>query len=583
VSIFKSLEVAATSLRTQQQAMDVISQNIANVNTPGYSRQTPQLVSAQPDHIYSKGQSVSLGNGVALANVQRSVDSALTAAQFANNSQLSYAQTMQQGLSGVQAAFGSLGSPGIASTLDAFFTAEQQLTNTPQDATLRQRVLSSAQDLATQITSMRKQLTDAQKSADQKIDPLITKTNTLLDKIGSLNQKIAKVEAGNTGSTANDLRDQRDQAVRDLAKLIPVQQVSTNNGGMMLQTPGGGLLVQGGTVRHLQHATANGPSFGSIVFADNGLPASGIDQGGEIGALVALRDTKLGGYIGSLDSLAKNLIFSVNQQHVNGTGTTAASTYTSGQAATAPNGTTTAVNLDNNVPFSGKIQTGSFKVHVLDSTGAPLNPPGPGGTTISVQAGTTTLSGIANQINAINGATASVSNGRLVVNGNGNRVVFGSDNSNFLAAYEVNGFFHGGSAGDISVSSGIQNDPGRIATAAINPTTSQVSTSDNTVAKAILGLRDKSMSVDGSSAASPVQRAGNLAGNFGLDVAAANQQVSYRQAEASSLSSQRQSVSGVNMDQELISMLKFQRAYQGAAKVIQSSNTMLDSLMGLIR
>ncbi|HKJ83454.1 MAG TPA: flagellar basal body rod C-terminal domain-containing protein, partial [Mariprofundaceae bacterium] len=58
---------------------------------------------------------------------------------------------------------------------------------------------------------------------------------------------------------------------------------------------------------------------------------------------------------------------------------------------------------------------------------------------------------------------------------------------------------------------------------------------------------------------------------------------SYRQAEASSLSSQRQSVSGVNMDQELISMLKFQRAYQGAAKVIQSSNTMLDSLMGLIR
>ncbi|OIO68418.1 MAG: flagellar hook-associated protein FlgK [Zetaproteobacteria bacterium CG12_big_fil_rev_8_21_14_0_65_55_1124] len=572
--ILRNLNVAASSLLTQQQAMDVISQNIANVNTPGYSRQTAQLASAVPDRIAGRD----FGNGVNVSSIIRSIDPILAQSQMANNSLTSLAQTLQQGLANVEASFGNLDVPGLTTTLDDFFVAQQQLANTPEDPISRLNVQTRAQDIAIRVSGMRQQLVDGQTAADQEISPLITQTNNLLDQIAALNKRILVNESSaQLSNNANDLRDQRDTAVMELSKLIPLQKVATNNGGLILQTPGGDLLVQNDTVRHLKLGPAIGSSFGNVEFTDSGLPAQGLEQGGKLGGLISLRDNQVASYVQNLDSMAANLIFAVNQLHTGGTGSTVVTQYTAAQPSSNP---ATAVNVDANIPFASKIVNGSFTLHVLD--GPPLT--NPGGTAINITAGTTTLNQIATAISAVAGVTASVNaSGQLVVDGGANRIAFTNDTSNFLAAYEINAFFHGSSAADFAVDSAVLNDAGRIASAAANATTSDIAPADNSVALAILGLRDKAVSIDGSTAASPVQRAANLASTYGLDVAAANQQLSYRQAEASSLASQRASISGVNMDEELVKMMQFQRAYEAAAKVIQTSNQMLDSLMGLIR
>ena len=571
--IVRTLQIASKSLISQQQAMDTVSQNIANANTEGYSRQSANLVTAQPDHI----RQLSFGNGVQLDSISRAIDPLVARAQIANTSLASYANTLREGLTSVEATFGNLGAPGLTSTLDAFFTAQQLLANSPDDLIARTDMVAKANDIASLTANMQQQLVYRQQSADQEVSILVNKANTLLDRIADLNGQIIRSEtAGQVSNSANDLRDKRDLAVKQLAELIPFQQVAASDGGLLLQTNGGDLLVQNSYVRHLQVGPAAGSSFNVVQFAENGQQATGIDSGGRIGGLMTIRDTQLAGYISTLDSLAKNLIFSINQLHASGTGITAVTSYTAGLASTNP---ALAVDADANIPFAGKIVDGSFTVHVLDGT----PPSNPGGTTINITAGVTTLNQIAADITAATGVTATVNAaGYLVVDGGANRVAFSGDSSNFLAAYEVNAFFHGDSAANIAVDSAIQNDPGRIATATADAA-SAIAITDNSTAKAILALRDQALNVDGGTASSLIERAASLAGKFGLDIASATQDSIFRESQADSLSIQRNAVSGVNLDEEMVNMMVFQRSYEASAKVVQVANEMLTTLMGLIR
>ncbi|ATX82951.1 flagellar hook-associated protein 1 FlgK [Mariprofundus ferrinatatus] len=572
--IVRTLQIASKSLTTQQQAMDTVSQNIANVNTAGYSRQSANLTTSQPDRIGLHN----FGNGVELASISRSMDPLVANAQISNSTQSAYANTIRDGLTSVEATFGNLGAPGLTSSLDAFFTAQQLLTNSPDDPITRTDMVAKATDFTNLASSMQQQLVSRQLSADQEVAVQVDTANALLDKIAQLNTQIIRNEVGGQVSgAANDLRDQRDLAVMELAAIIPVQKVATKNGGLMLQTPGGDLLVQDGLVRQLKTGPIPGSSFNEVQFADTGLPATGIESGGKIGGLVTIRDTQISNYIDALDGIARNIIFSVNQLHASGTGTTAVTSYTSGLATSNSAG---AVNAAPEVPFAANIVDGSFTIHVLDG-----NPPtNPGGTAINITAGTTSLNQIAADISAVAGVTASVNAaGALVIDGGANRIVFSNDSSNFLAAYEINTFFQGGGAADITVDAAILRDPGRIATATADPATSAVAITDNSAAMGMLALRDQALNVDGDTPLSLTQRAGNLAGQFGLDIATATQDSVFREAQATSLSAQREAVSGVNLDEEMINMMIFQRSYEASAKVIQTANQMLTTLMGILR
>ncbi len=575
--IFAGLNIAASSLRAQQKAMDVVSNNIANANTPGYSRQRAELVSAVPERIGA----LTLGRGTDVAGVRRIVDPIIHQAQLANSAQSAYWQEVGTGLNGVESVFGSLTNTGLAASIDAFFTSWQQLANNPQDAALKIAVRQQGSNLVAGIGGMRRQLTSAQVATDAKIDQKLQQANLLLDKIAGLTTQIRRLESvGNSAaSPANDLRDQRDLAVRQLSALIPVQQVNTADGALLLQTPGGDLLTQDGLARHLARGAATPGGFADIVIRETGAPVTGLDQGGAIGGLLALRDQYLGGYISELDSLAANLIYAVNQAHASGASSAGHAAMLSSELSNP------ALPLNDPAqpsPYAGQIQSGSFTIHVFDAAGQPAPP---GGVAINITAGATTMNQLAAAINAIPGLNASVDpNGRLSIQAaNGGSFSFGQDTSNVLAAYGLNGFFQGHDAATIALSAPVAASANAIHAGRIDPVTSQVQPGDNSTALAMLALQNQPFSIDGTPAASPHDRTSQLSARYGADAGTARAQQQYRAAEADTLKARRQAISGVNTDEEMIAMIQFQRAYEASAKVIQTSNRMLDALMGLIR
>ena len=573
---FQALNVAASSLRVQQKAIDVVSHNIANVNTPGYSRQTPNIVTANPESIGG----LDFGRGINLQSVGRSVDPLINSAQRENTSQSEFWNQIASGLATIESNFGSLDNTGLAASVNDFFLSWQQLSNNPQDTAQKYNVRSKSETLIIQLNTMQSQISDGQVKLDQSIDQQLASANSSIDAIAALSQQIAAHEAGKQGQTAiaNDLRDQRDQAVRKLASIIPIQEVSTQDGGILIQSKGGDLLVQDGIARHLERSGVSS-GYQSIVIAGSNQQVQGLDQGGSLGGTLKLRDEYYQGYIDSLDSFASNLAFATNQVQSNASSPTRFSQVQSEQGATNP---ALALNdVSQNVPFANKVQAGSFNIHVYNTAGDPLLPTSQ--TSINIAAGAT-MNDVAASLNAVVGISATVDSvGRLNIDAGANTVAFADDTSNFLAAYEINSFFHGSTAGNITLSQYVQNDVTSIGTGYIDPATSTLQLGDNRAALTIMGLQDTALSVDGSTAASLHERISSLSSRYGLDVGLANQQQSYREAEASSLSQQREAISGVNVDEELIAMLKFQRAYEASAKVISTNNQMLDSLMGILR
>jgi len=575
--IFDSLNIAASALKAQQKAIDVVSHNISNVNTKGYSRQTANLVTAAPEKI----NGLTLGRGVNVASVQRIIDPIIGQAQLDNGSQLGYWTTVNGGLNAVENVFGSLQSTGLASSLDDFFLSWKQLANNPQDNGQRVNVRAKSTALVTNLNNMQQQLRTVQTNTDSNIDQSLTSANQALDNIASLTIQINRQESGSKGSLglANDLRDKRDQAVRDLAKLIPVQSISKGNGSFLLQSANGDLLSQDGVSRQLARGSVGANGFADIVIKNTNFSVLNNVKGGDLGGMIELRDNKLGAYIKQLDSISANLIYSVNQIHASSSNPTRLSSVT-GEQGSKP---TLALNdVTQAAPFAAKVQAGTFKVHVFDAAGAPIPA---GGSTITILAGST-MNSVAASLTAVTGINASVNaTGNLVMSATtaGQTFALSNDSSNFLAAYEVNNFFHGGDTATLALSSAIQTSATAINTSQADPLTSVIQTGDSRSALAILGLQDKAVSIDGTTSSSLHNRTTSLSTLYGSDVAIATQQKNFRSVEATSLENQRQAVSGVNIDEELINMIKFQRAYQASAKVITTTNQMLDSLLSLIR
>jgi len=578
--IFSALNVAASSLKTQQKAIDVVSHNIANVNTPGYSRQKAELGTLSPEQLGA----FDFGRGVGLGSISRSVDQVVNQALLKNGPQQNYWQELKAGLNSIENVFGSLQSTGLSAAMDDFFFAAQQMANAPEDAAQKFNMRTKSTALATQISSMSNQLQAVQQTANANIDQNLLSANNLLTTIGSLNVQIRQHEGTSQGliGAANDLRDQRDQAVRDLSAFMPIQDVRTAAGGVLLQTVSGDLLVQDGEVRQLARGAvgANG-NFQSIVIAGTNTAVSGLDKGGKIGGSIALRDDRVAGYIKDLDNIAVNLSFAINQANASGVGSSRVSQVQSGLGVV--NSALSVSDAAQNNPFAAQIQNGSFTVHVFDAAGVPLTPASKA--TITITAGVSTMASIAADIGAnVPGVTASVDvSGKLLMNAGANTVGFSDDSSNFLAAYQVNSLFQGTSAASLKVSDAVQADAGMISTGQIDLLTSGINVGDNRAALLMVDLQNKPASLDGATAVTLSARTSLLSTKYGNDVALASQQQSFFQAEASSLNQQRQAFSGVNVDEELVSMIKFQRAYEASAKVIQTTNQMLDSLMGLIR
>jgi len=336
--------MARRSLQTQMTGIEVTGQNIANVNTAGYSRQRVNIASA-PDLLTGIGPE---GTGANATGIQQIVSAVLnsqiqsqsSAGGYASAQQTAY-QTAQNGLneflngagaaSSTNAAGASTSDSGLAGQLSTLFNAFSSLATSPS-AGNQQAVVGAAKNLATTFNNISQQLGTASANADTSVTNDVTSANKLLSQIANLNTQIVRTQGGN--GDANDLLDQREQDLENLSKLTSITTSTETNGAVDVNI-GGQTLVSGNNVSDtLQTYTASNGHL-LVQTATGGVKLT--LSNGSIQGTIDARDGALATMQGNIDSLASNLITSVNTIQnggYNANGGTGNSFFTGTNAAT---------------------------------------------------------------------------------------------------------------------------------------------------------------------------------------------------------------------------------------------------------
>jgi flagellar hook-associated protein 1 FlgK len=304
-----SLLIGMQALDATQGALTATSDNIANANTPGYTREVPQF--SEGDETDVNGQ-VS-GGGVSLTGLQSIRDELLNLQIQQQTSLQSSADTQTSTLQQIQSYFSTSSSGGIANALSAFSTSLSQLSASPTSSATQQGVISSGQDLANAFNTTANGLTGAQSYADGQVTQAVSQINSLSQQIAQLNTQISE-----TATTVNDggtIEDQRDQLVQQLSALTGISITQTNE-GETITTGNGTPLVMGGQSFTLQ--TATGPNGLQQVLDSNGTNITDSIQGGQLGGAIQVRDQIIPGLLTQLNTLASQFATAFNTAQAQG-------------------------------------------------------------------------------------------------------------------------------------------------------------------------------------------------------------------------------------------------------------------------
>lgn len=458
------LYIGRNALVTQQKAIDITGNNIANVNTPGYSRQRLNLEQSTP----IRDQNTTMSTGVrAEQKVQRFYDQFVTNQLNNENEGLGRWEAQKTALEKVEVLFDEVSGYGLSEAMSGYWGAWQDLSNNPSGHVERTNLVSAAQYLTSTFNQLSTNVSNAQSDIDTNVDNIVGEVNRLADQIAELNIKVSQVEV--TGFNANDYRDQRDALVFELSKLMDIDTFEDGDGNATIMVAGGKPLVEGGFTWDL--STANNAGVQDVYWEDSSGTAQNITtqiESGELKGWLEARDVVINDYMTRLDALAGAIIQEVNALH---------------------------------------------------------NDPG-------------TPSG------------------------------FGLDGSQ-------NDFFTGTDAGDIAVNSAIVADVNLIAAAG----DAAALPGDNSVAISIANLQS-GLTMSGGNATFDDYYT-SLVGDVGSDVRTADLNYDHQSTMIQHLQNYREEVSGVSLDEEMVNLVKFQHAYNAAAKLITTTDEMMDTIISI--
>jgi len=299
MSLNVALQYALSGLTTTQAQLQVLSGNIANAQTPGYSRETLPQTSTP---------ATTGGAGVVTGAIQRVTDKILQASVLQQTSTAGTASTLDDYLKQVQTLIGQVDAGNtIGDAFNSFASAMQTLATTPQDPMAQQGAVNAAQQLAQNLNSLSSGIQSVRQSADSQIATDVGTLNGALDTIGQLNQQISGLQA--LGQPTATLEDQRDQAVAQVAQLVGISTYSRPDGTLEVLTAQGKTLVDGSIVQHFSYTQAGTVTAATPLSA---LTVDGIDvtsetTSGEIGGLLQMRDTALPDLTAEVNQFANNL------------------------------------------------------------------------------------------------------------------------------------------------------------------------------------------------------------------------------------------------------------------------------------
>jgi flagellar hook-associated protein 1 FlgK len=310
-TITSLMDIARLALNADQEALNVTSNNVANQNTAGYTREVVDFQSA--DTVTLSGGTV--GSGVT-ASATSERDRVLEQ-QVQQQSQVqAQSGALESALQQIQNVFGlsststSASSTTLGTDINSFLSALSSLTSNPSDTATRQSVLSAATALAGDFNSAANQLTQVSSSLNQQVAGDVGQVNSLTSTIASLNTQITSFSPN---SDAGTLEDQRQLAIAQLSKLVGLDQISTENNGIMLTTSGGAVLVSGNQSFALSTTQVGGVTH--VLAGVSGQDVTSNLTGGDLGGVLQARDQQLPAYEKALDSLAYGIGTQVNQQN----------------------------------------------------------------------------------------------------------------------------------------------------------------------------------------------------------------------------------------------------------------------------
>jgi len=567
--VTSALQIGKSALLAYQGGLQVIGNNIANVGTDGYSRQSPSLVPQTGAYI---NDGYHPGGGVTLAEVRRNVDEALNVRLRMAMGDEQEALAEHNTLARLESLFNALSDVDLSSQLNDFFNAWADLQNTPEEASTRNLVLSQGTALAESLQRMSGSLENQYEALNGQVEQTVTRINEIASDVAELNLRIATSEVSGQ-STVTMLRDQRDRLLAELSELVAIQTREQPDGGCNVYV-GNELLVQRELVRELTTSMeiVDGRQAAVLRWDDNGGQAA--IWGGELEGLLRARDTHIVEQINNLDQLAQVLIGDINRIHAAGQGLEGYERLTGSYNLSDP---TLALNADGN----GMVylpENGGFLVTVTNGTTGLQET-----TRIEVDldgVGTdTTLNALAAEITArVANLTASVTtDNRLQLEaGSGYAFTFSEDSSGALGALGVNTFFSGRDASTVGLDDNIVGQPQRLAAAVSGLP------GDGTNAGEIAGLAS-SASRSLNNGQSVMDYYNGVMAELASTSSAAENAVEASDVISRSLQAQWEATSGVSLDEETLQLMRYQRAFQGAARVVTVVDELIQQLLVMTR
>jgi flagellar hook-associated protein 1 FlgK len=622
-----ALNTSLSGLLAFQRALSTTSHNIANASTEGYSRQRLTLGTSPPQ--FFGGQS--FGTGVQINGVERIFDGFLAQEVRSGTSGVARLETFQGLSARVGDLLGSQGR-GISSGIQAFFESVQAVANDPASIAVRQTLISEAGSLAERMGSIDSRLAELGGEVDQRIAASVDEINALGASIAEINQQIVNAPGAADGNYPPDLLDQRDRLLERLSQQVDVQADQLDGGAVNVYIGQGQALVVNGEVNELSVGnSAYGPSQQAIL--QGGAEVGREMSGGTLGGLIDFRSQTLESVRNDVGRTAVALADAFNAVHRQGMdlqGDLGGDFFAVGAPEVLPaagntGSATVSVTIDDPSALSGddyrlQFSAGSWTLRntatgdsvALSGSGTTADPFRADGLSIEIN-GTpaaddrfavlptrTAAGGFERLVDDPEriAAAAPIRAGASLDNLGDGEISAGEvidvDDPDLLTpvtitftdpnTYQING------AGSFSYTSGsaidvngwrvrIEGSP--VAGDEFTVTSNAGGEGDNRNALALAGLREAGLLEGGDR--SLLDQADAMITEVGAATAAAETALASESALLASSRQSLESVSGVNLEEEAANMLRYRQAYEASARMIQTADTLFQSLLAAVR
>lgn len=616
-STFSGIELGKRSIMAHTDAISTAGHNISNANTEGYSRQRVQLKEFDPlyrPELERPERAGMIGQGIDVQSINRIRDEMLDQRITAQQNQESYWDTRSKYYTMIEQIYNEPDEVSVRSNMDKFWESWQELSMNPESQAARQAVVTRGESLTDAIKSKWENLMGVGSLLNSDIDSTVKQVNSYANQIAALNSEI--IRSRGMGDNPNDLLDRRDLLVDKLSKLANITTDQRDPDEFMVHLDGK-VLVQGGIARNFDLVSlTDNNGYEKLVWADTREDA--FVSGGTLGALIELRDVDIRNEIQSLNTMTMNFSDLVNDVHRNAYGAnnvTGLDFFTQHSFVENVNGNFDRDgdgNFDHSYIFRF---TGTTTLNPQEQIGfeGVMTFSGPSGNVQVPYHPTDTVETVINRINDSNGEVKAYldRNNNLVLKGTTAQNV---ENPDFVIRHvEDSGFFLTGysgilsasgadgaydfahadavnslagaqfavspvlnPAGYIEVNNVIKNDVKSVA-AAFRDDSGNVNAGDARAAVEIASIRNTKVMI-GHERTLDDYFADSVT-NVGLKGEQAENNLKSHMAIMNDLRTMRDSISGVNIDEELSDIIKFQHGYNAAAKFVTIWDSLIDTVI----